>query len=474
MDVVTMPDLRELAATKEKWCVSVYMPTYPRADGEQDELRLKNLTEAAERELVERGMRSVDARKCVAPLLDLPRHPEWERRKTGLAVFRSNEKLVCYWLGTPFDEASIVGPRFYIRPLISALGVNPRFIILAISRNQVRVLKCTWDGSERLSLPGLPTNIEEALNLQTADRGEQVHSGMRGDLGKEAGVFHGQGGHRDTIKEESSEYFRLVDETLRPFLRQTPWPVILAGVDYEVAIYRAVSENAHIAEEFLHGGFDHVADQQLYEQAMPIARRICAAVRQQAISRYHTLLDRNRTSEDTEEIISAAHEGKIDSLFVDISAELYGRYDPERNTIETSSKRDPMYDVIELTISQTLQHGGAAYPATSDGMPAGLPMCAIFAIDAGTRCVMTTPSATAGPGAAAISSRMILGSQPSGGCRPMLELQLSGAQPFTSILCVFDSSVFGNLMVRTPSLYSAATSLSMTAQGKVTDRENLP
>ncbi len=378
MDTVTMPDLRELASMKDGWCVSIYMPTYPRADGEQDGLRLKNLAEATERELIDRGTRSVDAREFVAPLLDLSHHAEWEQRKTGLAIFHSKEKLVHYWLSTPFDETLVVGRRFYIRPLLPALGVNPRFIVLAISRNQVRALKCEGDRYERLSLPGLPTNIEEALNLQTADRGEQVHSGMRGDLGKEAGVFHGQGGHPDTIKEESSEYFRLVDEALRPILRQTPWPVILAGVDYEVAIYRAASDDVHIAEEFLRGGFDYVADQQLYAQALPIARRIYSAERQQAFSKYRTLLDRNRTSDDTEEIISAAHEGKIDTVFVDSSTELFGGYDPEKKSIEILPKRDPMNDLVELTVTQTLQHGGAVYPTTSDEMPEGSPMCAIL------------------------------------------------------------------------------------------------
>jgi hypothetical protein len=379
MDTITMPDLRELISSDDGHCISIYMPTHPKGiDGKQDGLRLKNLAAAAERQLIERGMRSVEARKFVAPLAAFPFREKWERRKNGIAIFRSKKNLVHYWLDEPLQETLVVAPRFYMRPLLSAIGVSSRFIILAISRNQVRVLKCTGDGYEKLSVPRLPTNIEQALNLQTADRGEQVHSGMRGDLGKEAGVFHGQGGHRDTIKDETQEYFRLVSQVLRPVLRQTPWPVILAGVEYEVAMYRQHSDCRDIAEESLHGCFDYVTDQQLYEQVLPVATRIYQAQYQQAFSRYRTSLNRIRTSEDVDEIIPASYEGRIDTLFFDNSAELFGRYDCEKKSVEIVQERDPMLDLIELAVTQTLLHSGAVYPATGDELPASGPMCAII------------------------------------------------------------------------------------------------
>jgi hypothetical protein len=57
---------------------------------------------------------------------------------------------------------------------------------------------------------------------------------MRGDLGKHVGIFHGKGGNRYAIEEESSAYFQVATGT-----SPNPWPMILTGVDYEVAIYKA-------------------------------------------------------------------------------------------------------------------------------------------------------------------------------------------------------------------------------------------
>ena len=59
-----------------------------------------------------------------------------------------------------------------------------------------------------------------------------MHSAMRGSLGKQAAVFHGQGGHNETHKDDLLQYFRLVDASLETVLRESQAPLLLAGVDY--------------------------------------------------------------------------------------------------------------------------------------------------------------------------------------------------------------------------------------------------
>jgi hypothetical protein len=57
---------------------------------------------------------------------------------------------------------------------------------------------------------------------------------------------------------------------------------------------------------------------------------------------------------------------------------LFGHYDSDKKSVEVVQEQDPMLDLIELTITQTLQHRGTVYPATCDEMPAKTPMCAIL------------------------------------------------------------------------------------------------
>jgi hypothetical protein len=161
-------------------------------------------------------------------------------------------------------------------------------------------------------------------------------------------------------------------------LRQTTWPLILAGVDYEVALFREACDYPRISDEALHGTFDYVNDRQLYEQALPIARRLYGVKRQNALSQYRTLVERKLASDDMEEIIPAVHEGKVDSLFVDCDAKVCGRYDPGARSVEIIDEYEPTLDLIELAIEQTILYRGAVYPVTHDELPPRTTMCAIF------------------------------------------------------------------------------------------------
>ncbi|MEX2307269.1 MAG: hypothetical protein WD738_06730 [Pirellulales bacterium] len=378
MDVVTPSDLHKLVSAESMWCVSIYMPTHPAGrDGQQDPIRLRNLVTTAEQQLHARGMRRQQASGFLKAILKLPHDPaSWRKRQQGLAVFCSEKAFAHYWLATPFDEFIAVDKRFHIKRLVPAINASPQFYVLAVSRNRIRLLKLSWQGMEMLHPKGLPVNIKEALNLQGADRGEQVHSGMLGDLGKEAGVFHGQGGHRDTQKEELVQYFRIINESLRPVLRENSWPLILAGVEYEMAIFREVSDDSHIAEEMLSGNFDYVEDKTLYTQAVPLAQKLYDKQRRQAIAKYRSLADTNLAVDDVEKVVPAACQGRVDTLLVNYRAEKFGRFNTERNRIEFISEEDPTMDLVELATAQAILHKGNVYGVTPDELHTAGPLWA--------------------------------------------------------------------------------------------------
>src|SRR5688572_19902343 len=153
MGNITASDLHGLASITGDNCVSIYMPTHPAGrEGQQDSLRLKNLVVAAERQLIAHGMRGVVARDFLKPINELANHPAWERRKQGLAIFRSDNAFLAYWLNAPLEEASLVGGRFYLKRLLPVACATPQFFILALSRGQVRLLKVTWQGCDRVRL----------------------------------------------------------------------------------------------------------------------------------------------------------------------------------------------------------------------------------------------------------------------------------------------------------------------------------
>jgi hypothetical protein len=379
MNNITATDLHRLVSVNDQHCISLYMPTHPVGrEGQQDALRLKNLAIEAEQQLIHRGTRSSVASELMKPILDLCHHPEWERRNEGLATFRSETYFSSYWLTVPVEEAVLIGRQFYVKRLLPATCEVSPFFVLAVSRDQVRLLKVTGQEFERVHLKSLPKSMELALNLQGSDRGEQMHSGMRGNLGKQAAVFHGQGGHCDTLKSEVASYFRLIDESLRPLLRQCPWPLVLGGVAYELAIFREVSSYRHIAYAELHGCFDHVDDHALYLKALPIAQQLLGNRRTQAITRYRNLAGTNHASNVIESIVRAAYEGRIETLLADPRGEVFGRFHSETDTVDFIPDTDPAFDLVEASISQTILHRGSVYALRREALPSRRALRAIF------------------------------------------------------------------------------------------------
>jgi hypothetical protein len=371
MNIITPTQLRDLVFCKGERFISIYMPTHPIGrEGMQDVPRLKNLVVEAEKQLIQGGMRSVAARDFLKSILTLPQQTDWAQRARGLAIFRSDEVLVSYCSASAFDELLIVGRRFHVKKLLPAISERLHFFVLAVSRNHVRLLRATSTGFDRVDTLELPRGIKKTLNLQGADRGEQVHSAMHGDFGKEAAVFHGQGGHRDTIKDEIVEYFRAISDSLRPVVRQSTWPLILAGVDYELEMLRKVFDHNQIVDESLHGSFDHVDDNRLYTLALPIAKEFADGARRRAIAKYRDLTDTIRASDELDEIVPAACGGRVELLLVDPRLDVFGRYNAETNSLDLDMQCEPTLDLVEEVIAQTVVHDGQVVAVGDEVLPA--------------------------------------------------------------------------------------------------------
>lgn len=380
MDIVTLPDLYGLVSARSDNCLSIFMPTHPVGrESRQDAVRLKNLAAQAETDLLARRVRTTLARKLVEPIMALPLDDDnWSARKKGLAIFRSEDTMESYWLAVLLEESLTIDQRFHVKPLLPSIDAYPPFYVLVLSRNHLRLLRGTWCGCVSMLPRNVPESIVEALNLQTADRGEQVHSAMRGDYGKEAAVFHGQGGHRETIKDEITEYFRSIAQAIHPVLRDSGWPLILAGVEYEVAIFRHVAAHIPICDETLDGSYDYVSDAQICEAALPVARRSYARAKSQALNALLDCAHTGRASYEVEKIVSAAHSGQVETLFVNPGAAEYGLFRPDSCRVEFTTQPRPEHDLLEEATEQTILHRGSVYAALPSELPEGCTMGAIF------------------------------------------------------------------------------------------------
>ncbi len=380
MDTITLRELKHWAGEQTGPAISIYMPMHPSGEaGMQDPIRLKNLVTQAAARLEAQCLRTPDIQAFLAPAAELSDAEDfWRFRGRGLAILLKPGQFRAIRLPVAVPESLTVGPRLNIKPLVAAVDRGERFLLLALNQNRARLWEVTRDAITAVTAQGLPANMREALAIDSADRGEQIHAGMRGSLGKQAAIFHGQGGEKDTAKSDVKEFFRVIDRALAPVLRDETAPLLLAGVDYLLPIFREITRYPHLAERHLSGNCEQLTSHQLHERAWELMQPYFDRPRRQALDRLRELVGTDKTSLDPAAIVAAAHAGKIEVLLADPGGKRLGRFDAQLGKAITATADGDGEDLVNLAVAETLLHGGTAYPVEARDLPAQAPDAAIF------------------------------------------------------------------------------------------------
>ena len=101
-----------------------------------------------------------------------------------------------------------------------------------------------------------------------------------------------------------------------------------------------------------------------------------------AAAQYRYYAATGRASNDVREIVPAAYDGRIESLFVASDQEQWGTFDPVTRTMyvhKVAKFRDE--DLLDLAATQTLLHGGSVYAVEREHMPDATLVAAVFRHD---------------------------------------------------------------------------------------------
>lgn len=380
MDHLQLTELKKLASVHEPNCITICFTTHLSSnDQQQDILRLKNLTDHVERELIEGKVDEREIRRLKETLQRIVAdHEFWQSRGRGLAIFLNQQEVRCYRVPTELEEMAVVSDRFQIKPLLPIFNESMRIYVLVLSQHQVRLLQKTEFNIEEVNVE-LPQRLEETLNLQCADGSPQSHFANVGGHGKGTSVFHGHGGKKDTHKEELKLFFRVIDEVIERFLNGHPAPLVLAGVDYLLPLYREVSHCKNIIEEELIGNWDDRSLQELQEKLQPLLVSKFSEQRKRMAERYNDLRSTDRITDELKHALRGAFQGRVDVLFVDPTQYLWGRCDQEGENVEVHPTRQAMdNDLLDLLAGQTMFNGGKVYAVKDSDIPSHGSLAAIF------------------------------------------------------------------------------------------------
>lgn len=381
MMVLTQSELRTLLEQPTGPYVSIFLPTHRAgADSQQDPIRLKNLLRQAEERLLALGKRRPEARKLLAPARALLKNPLfWRHLSDGLAIFLSPDLFRAYRLPLAFAELVVVADRFHVKPLLPLLIGDGRFYLLALSQNEVRLFLGSRDGIGEVELAGVPPSLDEALQYDNLQQKLQFHADHAGGIGPRTAVWHGHGEEQDNAKDHLLLYFRQVDAGLRRLLHDERVPLVLAGVEYLLPIYKEANSYPHLLDQGIEGNPEHLAVETLHERAWAIVQPAYQKAAEMAAARYRQLAGTGQTANDLREILSAAWQGRVESLFVAVGLQLWGHFDPGTGALHVHADAEAGdEDLTDVAAVQTLLHGGAVYAVAPENVPGEAPLAAVF------------------------------------------------------------------------------------------------
>jgi hypothetical protein len=381
MNTLSRDELKMLVAEQGGLCISIFMPAHGAGpETQQAPIRFRNLLRDAEERLAAEGLRLPDAKKLLTPAQELLADGFfWRHLSDGLAMFLSPNTFRHYRLPLTFQERLVIAPRFYVKPLLPLLCDDGRFYILALSQHAIRLLQGTHFSVSEVSLEHVPANLAEALREEAPEKELQFRSGVPVGAGKWGAIFYGGGDVSREMKDGLLRYCHQIDQGLHELIKERPVPLVLAGVDYLLHIYREVSRYPYLLEAEISGNPDRLNPEDLHARAWAIVQPHFQTQQARAAARFRQLAGSKRASTHIRMVIPEAHRGRVETLFVAAGSELWGTFDPQTSRVAVHPTREAGdEDLVNLAATQTLLAGGTVYCVAPDRMPADAPLAAVF------------------------------------------------------------------------------------------------
>lgn len=377
MDTLTKEDLTMLSAIKSEPAVSLYAPMHQAGpDTRENHIRFKNRVQEAEAMLEQRGLGPREVASLLEPASALVDDEDlWQHQYGGFAMFLSEGESHHYSLPTEFEDLTVVGSRYHLKPLMPLLTGDGRFHILVVSLNKARLFEATRHSIHELDLGDVPTSLDEATRFDEPTAGRRQHGGDAPQRSREVaapgtGISHGTGDVEYDKKEDIRRWFSWLENGVTGAINAGSTPLVFVGVHYLFAFYQQVNHYNHLLSEQVSGNPDAWREDEILDKAWEIVTPHFAKAKEEAIERYQAQVHQGTASSDLSDIVLAAMDGRVDTLIVGLGEQQWGSYDRENRKLELHDEQQSGdEDLLDLAAVQTLLNGGTVYAVPKEEVP---------------------------------------------------------------------------------------------------------
>lgn len=371
-DILKKEDFAELAEFRSDCCITIYLPTHQsgvEVNEKQDAILLKNTLKDVASRLGAQGIETARIEQLLTPAYGLLQDDRfWGRMRKGLAIFIADGYFKYLKMRVTPQHEGVCQKRFYMTPLIPLLTCTTYFYLLVISKQKCKLFRADAFGMEYIDVPGLPDEMLDVKRLSGKDA-STFRAGVSSGSG--GANFHGMGGGNPDQKDTIAVYFEAVDDIIyKEILHHENAPLLLAGVEYLIPIYRAASDYHNICPETLTGSHEHDEPNRLYAQAREIMAPYFAQAQEKALTMFANQKATPLTTSMEGDVIPAAYYGRVSHLFVRSGARIAGRFDEINAVLDLDNyDEESQENLVDMAVIKTLTQGGEVYVLPGEQMP---------------------------------------------------------------------------------------------------------
>ncbi|PTX42966.1 hypothetical protein C8P64_1489 [Christiangramia gaetbulicola] len=372
MSMINEQEFKKLANVKNDTCVSIFIPTQRAGKEVLEEKNKKHLHSEwvqIRKKLKEDNVEENTIEKIGKPIESLLENRNfWRHQSDGLAIFASPDFFESYTLPVNFEAYHYISNEFYVKPLVPAMTGDGKFNILAIQLEKVSLFEASRYSIAPVEIEDLtPSRLEERVGFDFKEKALQFRT--QGEGGEKT-QFHGHGGSERDEKTEIKQFFRAVDQGLKDYLTKEKLPLVVYCQDYLFSIYKDANTYNHLMDQVIPGNPNDTDLLGIHQKALEVVEPYLNENRDKKIEKYKEQSQTENTTSAVSDIISAVYQGKVDTLFIENRAEIWGDYHEDEMKVEFSDDNtNGSISLLNLAAKKTIEMGGKVYLVEHEFMP---------------------------------------------------------------------------------------------------------
>ena len=356
-DIPTRSEIDALVQVDAVAAVSIYLETAPESSGDAERIAYKNGVREALAQLGDVDRKDHEAlAEQLAVLEDEDSEDFWRHQARSLAVFATPPSLRSFRLPNRLAPRAVGGTRFLVMPLMRAVTFPQTAFVLALAQGSVRLLETVPDAPPReVRVPDMPTDVASAVG--------------KSSIKDRAPIRRLQGSEGQKLR--MAQFSRLVDAALREVLPGHGVPLVVAATEPLDSIFRAHCRYPDLVPHSVPGNPEGRGDGELVTEARTVLDGWYADRLEQEKRTFAERSEQGRTSIDVAELARFATRGAVETLFVDIDAEVPGRVDPLGEVTFAAPDTDGSSGVVDEIARRAWLSGARLLAVRREDVPQG-------------------------------------------------------------------------------------------------------